>query len=107
MRNTAAIVVDSALTITDVDAQPLPYAQLQQAQVIISGGFVPGQDQLIYTNTAGIPGTFNPTTGILTLTGYTSIANYITALRSVKFQTASTTLGPRAITFRVRTQPTL
>ncbi len=102
VRNTAAIVVDSALTITDADAQPLPYAQLQQAQVIISGGFVPGQDQLVYTNTAGIPGTFNPTTGILTLTGYTSIANYITALRSVKFQTASTTLGPRTITFRVQ-----
>ncbi len=96
--NLAGAVVDSALTLTDPGG-----AQFQNATVAITGGFVPGLDRLSYNGAGGIPSSFNSTTGILTLTGFTSIANYQTALRAIRFVTLSTAaVGPRTISFSVR-----
>ena len=42
-----------------------------------------------FTNQNGITGSFNAATGVLTLTGSATVANYQTALRSVTYANAS------------------
>jgi hypothetical protein len=68
--------------------------------------FVDG-DILSFTNTPNITGTYNASTGVLTLTGQDTIANYRAALRSVKFNsiaddpTANNTKLNRIINWQV------
>ena len=78
--NAAATAVDSGLTGSDVDT-----ATLTSATVSITGGFVTGQDVLAFTDQNGITGSWNAGTGVLTLTGSATLANYQTALRSVTY----------------------
>ena len=54
----------------------------------ISAGFFAG-DTLNFTNQNGITGSYNGSTGVLTLTGSASLANYQTALRSITFSSTS------------------
>ncbi|HEX8084277.1 MAG TPA: tandem-95 repeat protein [Solirubrobacteraceae bacterium] len=77
----AAATVDNALTISDPDD-----TNLESAQVQISSGFESG-DALVFVDQNGITGVYNSGTGVLTLTGTASVANYQTALRSIQFQT--------------------
>jgi alpha-tubulin suppressor-like RCC1 family protein len=95
----SAIVIDSTITINDGDD-----TNLESATVIISAGFTAG-DELNFINDLGITGNYIPANGTLTLTGSSSIANYTTALRSVKFDSTSdnpTASSPsRTITWRV------
>ena len=79
----SAATVDSTLTVTDADD-----TNLDSGQVRISGGFQSGDD-LVYVNQNGITGSYNTGTGVLTLTGAATTADYQTALRSIQFQTAS------------------
>ncbi|MBL8829710.1 MAG: cadherin-like domain-containing protein, partial [Planctomycetaceae bacterium] len=96
--NLAGAVVDAGLTVSDPGG-----VQFQSATIAITSGFVPGIDRLSYNGAGGIPSSFNSTTGVLTLTGFTSIANYQTALRAIKFVTlSSAAVGPRTISFSVR-----
>src|SRR6185312_10405205 len=44
---------------------------------------------LHFTNQNGIVGSFNSTTGVLTLSGFSSPANYSTALQSVVYENTS------------------
>lgn len=92
-----AVAIDSALTVTDPDSTMVTGATVQ-----IGGGYVNGQDVLLFTNANGITGTFDPTTGTLTLTGTASLADYQSALRSVTYNNSSNFLGieTRTITFR-------
>ena len=78
--NAAATAVDSGLTITDSDD-----ANLIAATVSITGNFATGQDVLAFTNQLGITGSYDSLTGVLTLSGNSSVANYQTALRSVTY----------------------
>ncbi|MCK1372850.1 MULTISPECIES: VCBS domain-containing protein [unclassified Bradyrhizobium] len=78
--NHAATAIDPALTVSDVDN-----ANLVSATVQITGNYVNGQDVLGFTNQNGITGSFNAATGMLTLTGSSSVANYQTALDSVTY----------------------
>src|SRR4029079_13031163 len=80
-----ATVVDAGLTVTDADS-----TNLASATVAISANFVTGEDVLAFTNQNGISGSFNATTGVLTLTGSATVANYQTALRTVTYANAST-----------------
>ncbi|WP_237569394.1 Ig-like domain-containing protein [Mycolicibacterium lacusdiani] len=92
--NTAPVVLDSSLVITDVDSP-----KLSSATVKVGVGYVQG-DVLAYTPTAGNPITanFNATTGVLTLSGEATLAQYQEALRSVTFaSTAATLVGAKAI----------
>ena len=59
-----------------------------------------GQDTLTFTNTAAITGSFNTTTGVLTLTGSTTPANYQAALRSVQFTNTAGSATSKTITFQ-------
>jgi len=59
------------------------------ATVAITAAFVPGQDVLGFTDQNGITGSYNATTGALTLSGLASVADYQTALRSVTYANSS------------------
>ena len=79
----SAAVLASGLTLSDPDS-----TTLAGATVSISGGFVTG-DTLNFTSQNGISGSYNSSTGALTLTGSASVANYQTALRSITFSSSS------------------
>ncbi|WP_439409100.1 VCBS domain-containing protein [Bradyrhizobium sp. DASA03076] len=76
----AATAIDAALIVSDVDN-----TNLTGATVSITGNFASGQDVLGFTNQSGITGSYNASTGVLTLTGSSSVANYQAALRSVTY----------------------
>ncbi|MGD9644132.1 MAG: Ig-like domain-containing protein, partial [Pirellulales bacterium] len=82
--NDPATAVDPALTVTDSDS-----ALLSGASIAITEGFVSGQDILEFVDQNGITGSFNTSTGVLTLSGSGSVANYQTALRSVSYRNSS------------------
>jgi VCBS repeat-containing protein len=73
--------VDPNLTVSDVDN-----TTLQSAQVWFGDGYLRGQDRLLFTDQLGITGSFDFNTGVLTLTGNASVADYETALRSVQYE---------------------
>src|SRR5260221_507804 len=60
----SATIVDAGLTVTDADS-----TNLASATISITGNFVTGEDVLGFTTQDGIAGSFNATTGVLTLTG--------------------------------------
>ncbi|MCA6125559.1 cadherin domain-containing protein [Bradyrhizobium sp. WSM 1704] len=78
--NQAATAIDPAITVSDLDS-----ANLIGATVQITGNYANGQDILAFLNTANITGSFNAATGILTLTGTDTVANYQAALASVTY----------------------
>jgi len=94
----ANTVVDSGITVGDTDSP-----NLSGAAISITSGFVPGQDTLAFTNQNGISGSYNSSTGILTLTGSATVANYQTALRSITYNNSSDnpTTTPRTVSFVV------
>jgi len=73
-------VIDNAIQISDVDN-----ATLVGATVSISANFISTEDELRFVDQNGITGSYNSTSGILTLTGTTTLANYQTALASVSY----------------------
>ncbi len=83
----AAIVIDAGLTVGDPDDADLESATIQ----ISSSTFVNGEDVLLFTDQNGITGSYNNTSGILTLTGIASVADYEVAMRSVQYQNSSGT----------------
>ena len=74
------------------------------------GSFVTGQDVLNLTNQNGITGSYNTSTGVLTLSGTATQAAYQTALRSITYSNSNTTTatgGARSVTFQVYNGATL
>ena len=90
--------ITSTLTVSSADA-----AALASATVTISAGLVASDDSLGFTNQNGITGSYNSSTGVLTLTGAASLADYQAALRSVTYDdsNALTAPGNRTISFQV------
>ena len=82
--NSGAQVVDSGVTITDDDN-----TTLASAEVSISANYVQGEDVLDFTPTANVTGSFDPPTGVLSLSGTASLAEYETALSSVTYENTS------------------
>jgi hypothetical protein len=90
------VVVDGGLTVSDPDS-----ADLVGATVTITDATRQTGDELVFSDTANISGTYNSGTGVLTLTGTAPASEYQAALRSVEFdsvQQAPTT--SRTIEFR-------
>ncbi len=81
--NQAATALDTDIAITDVDDTDLEGAVVQLA------GFVAGQDVLGFIDQNGIAGNFDAGTGILTLTGSATLAEYEAALESVTYFNSS------------------
>ncbi|MBR0643935.1 beta strand repeat-containing protein [Plastoroseomonas hellenica] len=96
--NQAATAINATLTVTDIDS-----ATLTGATVSIGTGFVSGEDVLGFVNQLGITGTYDASSGVLTLTGTASIADYQAALQSVTYRNSSDAPAEaaRAISFQV------
>jgi VCBS repeat-containing protein len=96
--NDPATAVNTAITISDVDS-----ANLVGATIQITGNYASGQDVLSYATALGITGSFNSSTGTLTLSGTSSVANYQTALRNVKYSNTSDdpSTAQRTVVFQV------
>ncbi|WP_409028841.1 DUF2341 domain-containing protein [Gracilimonas sediminicola] len=71
-------------TITDNDD-----TNMESATVAITNNYTLGEDELGFTPQFGINGSWNSTTGILTLTGTASLADYQTALENVTYENLS------------------
>ena len=79
IEDSPATLLDPALTVADADS-----AMLTAATVAISGGFVSTEDVLTFTPAGGITGSFSAADGKLRLSGAATVADYQTALRSVR-----------------------
>jgi len=94
--NGAAVIVDDAVGITDDNMNIIG------AEVQITTGFITGEDNLLFTDQLGITGNYDAVTGILTLTGRTTLNDYQTALSTISFETTGDDPGgSRNIEFRV------
>ena len=93
-----ATTISSSLIVSDSDN-----SVLESAEVSISEGFNNSEDVLAFTNQLGITGNWNSTTGILTLSGSSSVANYQTALRSVTYENTNG-LNPSTVTREISFQ---
>jgi gliding motility-associated-like protein len=94
-----AIVVHNLLPLSDVDNAS---ETITSATVKITTN-LSANDVLTWTNQAGIAGSYNSGTGILSFTGSASISTYQTLLRSVKFSTTApnSALKERLVTFQI------
>ncbi|MEP6746474.1 MAG: lectin-like protein [Bacteroidota bacterium] len=91
-----------------VDQNLLLYSNgnITDMRVTVSGFFQTG-DVLSYSG--GLPtgvtaGAYNTTTGVLSFTGTTTAANWQALLRTVKFNSSSSALGNRTVTFSAGSQ---
>ena len=82
--NDAPTQIAPALTVSDGDS-----SLLSGATVAITDNFADGEDELGFVNQNGITGSYNDSTGVLTLTGSASVATYQTALRTVTYENTS------------------
>ncbi len=89
--NQSASAVDAGITVADIDS-----ANLMGATVSISANFVSGQDVLAFTDQNGITGSWSAATGVLTLSGSATAADYQAALRSITY--ANTSEAPSTLT---------
>ncbi len=92
-------LVTSTITISDSD----PHNNLDSAQVRITTNYVSGEDSLIFSDFGNITSSFDGITGVLTLSGSDTKANYQTALRSVRYRnsTLNPTVSTRTLDFIV------
>ncbi|OEC35163.1 protein of unknown function [Pseudomonas cuatrocienegasensis] len=79
-----AVVVDSAFTLADIDN-----SSMAGASIAITGGLQSASDVLSFTNQNNITGSYNAGTGVLTLSGTATVAQYQAAIRSITFNTTS------------------
>ncbi|MEI8018524.1 MAG: hypothetical protein WCH39_10030 [Schlesneria sp.] len=84
VRNAAATAIAPGAVIYDPDSINLASATIQ-----ITGNYQTGLDVLAVTVVSGITQSFDATTGTLTLSGISSLANYQTVLQSVTFYTTT------------------
>jgi hypothetical protein len=94
---------DSPLAITSSLDIGDDNANLSGATISITSNFNASEDVLDFTNQLGITGSYNSGSGVLTLSGSSSVANYITALRSVTYENTAGTPAEitRTISFQV------
>jgi hypothetical protein len=96
--NSGPMGIDADLTVSDDDSP-----NLVSAAVWLPTNYASEQDTLGFTNQNGITGSFNSSTGTLTLTGVAPVAAYQAALRAVTYLNSSEnpSVLPRTMAFRV------
>lgn len=126
-RNTVVSAVNDAPRLSAIEATPLAYKandpafpaqpisatllvnepdsnNLTKATVQITAGYqndANGHDVLSFANQLGISGSFTAATGLLTLTGTSSVGNYRTALRSVTFGSSGSAVSTATRTLTI------
>ena len=83
MPSGGAVTVDAGVTVSDPSS-----TTLTGATTAISAGVLAG-DALNFTNQAGIAGSYDSATGVLTLSGTASLAAYQTALDSITYSSSN------------------
>jgi hypothetical protein len=99
VKGSGRINITGSITITDADSK-----NLRSASVRITDGYHSNEDILQFKNQNGISGVWNKSTGILTLTGSSTLARYQTALRSIQYENTNVTnpsTDKRKVTFTV------
>ena len=91
------LTLDSSLTVSDGDS-----TNLSSAVISVSTNFLSGDTLAATTTGTSITSSFNATTGVLTLSGSDTLANYQTVLRTVtySFSGSDTTKLTRTLTFQ-------
>jgi Domain of unknown function (DUF4347)/Cadherin-like/Right handed beta helix region len=62
---------------------------LDSAVISFQAGFQAGRDSISWTPVSGLIGTYDSGTGVFTITGTASLANYVTALNSLQYSNSS------------------
>ncbi len=97
-----AVAIDGSLTVTDADS-----VNLASATVSITGNFQSAEDVLAFTNVpatmGGISGSYNSATGVLTLTGPATVAQFQAAMRAVTYTNTADApnVAIRTVSFQV------
>ena len=78
--NDGAVALTASVALADLDD-----TDLEGAVITIGSGYQPGEDRLVFADTATITGVWNASTGQLTLSGTDSVAAYQAALRAVSY----------------------
>ncbi|WP_257253132.1 cadherin-like domain-containing protein, partial [Endozoicomonas sp. SESOKO3] len=73
-------VIEGHITLTDIDS-----VTIESATITISSNFVPDEDRLAFNDHNGISGSWDLSTGTLTLSGTATVAEYQAALRTVTY----------------------
>ena len=96
--NDPATVIDNGIALGDIETSIFHGATVQ-----ITGHYASGQDVLGFTAQSGISGSWDASTGTLTLTGDASTAGYQAALRSVTYLNNSDNpdTNTRTVTFTI------
>ena len=76
--NDGAAALTASIALADLDD-----TNLEGAVITIGSGYQPGEDRLVFADTATITGVWNASTGQLTLSGTDSVAAYQAALLSL------------------------
>ena len=76
----APVAVTGTVTISDQD-----HTVLQSATLAVTANYEQGQDVLLFTDTGAITHQWTASTGVLTLTGEDTLANWEAALQAVAF----------------------
>ena len=84
VENAAAVAVGTGLSLADVDD-----THLESATVAMTGGLQSGEDSLSFADQNGITGSYNATTGVMSLSGSATLAQYQAAMASVSYANAS------------------
>uniref|UniRef100_UPI00356278DE beta strand repeat-containing protein n=1 Tax=Sulfitobacter sp. TaxID=1903071 RepID=UPI00356278DE len=80
VENATGVAVGAGLTLADLDD-----TSLEGATVAITGGFDATQDSLSFIDQNGISGSYDALTGVLTLSGTATLAQYQTAMTGVTY----------------------
>ena len=98
--NASAATIDSGVAVSDVDD-----TQIASGSVSVTAGFTTADELAATTTGTGVTASYNSSSGVLTLTGIDTLANYQTVLRTVTFSSSSedptATAATRTITFAV------
>jgi len=91
------VVIDAAIGLTYGE----PF--MTSATISVSGNYIDGEDELVLPPVSGILSNFDTGTGVLTLTGYGTIAQWEAALQTVTYENLSDnpTIVTRTITFEI------
>ena len=90
------VAIQPNLTVTDVNDN------IESGVVKIATSDFQVEDELVFADQNGITGDYDENTGVLTLTGSSSVANYEAALRTIAYRHNGTEPSQiKGITFKV------
>jgi hypothetical protein len=96
--NAPATAISTTIELTDNHS-----STIAGASVAITNNFTLGDDVLAFADANGITGSYDASTGVLTLSGVASVADYQSALRNVTYANASQnpSTATRTVSFQV------